>query len=68
VPRSARPSAGDWRNWAGDRRHRHRRAEYSAELARQQSERAIRALAPLADSPYKHGLIALARFAVEHTT
>jgi len=42
--------------------------EYSAELARQQSERAIRALAPLADSPYKHGLIALARFAVEHTT
>jgi octaprenyl-diphosphate synthase len=42
--------------------------EYAAELARQQSEAAIRALAELGDSPYKAGLVALARFAVEHST
>jgi octaprenyl-diphosphate synthase len=42
--------------------------EYTAELARQQSEQAIAALAPLADSPYRQGLAGLARFAVEHTT
>jgi octaprenyl-diphosphate synthase len=42
--------------------------EYAAELARQQSEAAIRALADLGDSPYKSGLVALARFAVEHST
>src|SRR5580704_10022178 len=42
--------------------------EYAAELARQQSDEAIRALAPLGDSPYKAGLVALARFAVEHST
>src|SRR5580700_4862987 len=42
--------------------------EYAAELARQQSEAAIRALAELSDSPYKAGLVALARFAVEHST
>jgi octaprenyl-diphosphate synthase len=42
--------------------------EYTAELARQQSEQAIRALTPLADSPYRQALAGLARFAVEHTT
>ncbi len=42
--------------------------EYTAELARGQSEQAIRALTPLADSPYKQALVGLARFAVEHTT
>ena len=42
--------------------------EYTAELARQQSEQAIRALTPLPDSPYRQALAALARFAVEHTT
>ncbi|HUL17795.1 MAG TPA: octaprenyl diphosphate synthase [Steroidobacteraceae bacterium] len=42
--------------------------EYTAELARQQSEEAIRALAPLTGSPYRNALIGLARFAVEHTT
>jgi octaprenyl-diphosphate synthase len=42
--------------------------EYAAELARQQSDEAIRALAPLGDSPYKAGLVALARFSVEHST
>ena len=42
--------------------------EYTAELARGQSEQAIRALMPLADSPYKQALVGLARFAVEHTT
>jgi octaprenyl-diphosphate synthase len=42
--------------------------EYTAELARQQSEEAIGALAPLSGSPYRDALIGLARFAVEHTT
>jgi octaprenyl-diphosphate synthase len=42
--------------------------EYAAELARQQSEAAIRALGDLSDSPYKAGLVALARFAVDHST
>jgi octaprenyl-diphosphate synthase len=42
--------------------------EYTAELARQQSEQALAALAVLPDSSYKDGLAALARFAVEHTT
>jgi octaprenyl-diphosphate synthase len=42
--------------------------EYTAELARQQSEQAIHALTPLADSPYRQALAGLARFAVEHTT
>ena len=42
--------------------------EYAVELARQQSDEAILALASLADSSYKTGLVALARFAVEHST
>jgi octaprenyl-diphosphate synthase len=41
--------------------------EYTAELARQQSEQALAALTVLPDSSYKNGLAALARFAVEHT-
>jgi octaprenyl-diphosphate synthase len=41
--------------------------EYTAELARQQSEQALAALTVLPDSAYKDGLAALARFAVEHT-
>jgi octaprenyl-diphosphate synthase len=42
--------------------------EYTARLARNESERALTALEVLPDSPYKKGLAALARFAVEHTT
>jgi octaprenyl-diphosphate synthase len=42
--------------------------EYAARLAREESEQAQMALDPLPDSPYKKGLFALARFAVEHTT
>ncbi|MBX5460554.1 MAG: octaprenyl diphosphate synthase [Steroidobacteraceae bacterium] len=42
--------------------------DYAAHLARQETEKALVALAPLADTPYKEGLAALARFAVEHTT
>ena len=42
--------------------------DYSAELARRQSEEAVHALEPLADSPYKQALVGLAHFAVEHTT
>jgi octaprenyl-diphosphate synthase len=41
--------------------------EYTAELARQQSEQALAALTVLPNSSYKDGLAALARFAVEHT-
>jgi octaprenyl-diphosphate synthase len=42
--------------------------DYTARLARAESERALVALDALAESPYKKGLAALARFAVEHTT
>ncbi len=42
--------------------------DYTAELARRQSEEAVHALTALADSPYKQALVGLARFAVEHTT
>jgi octaprenyl-diphosphate synthase len=42
--------------------------EYTAQLARDESERALAALEALPGSPYKDGLVALARFSVEHTT
>lgn len=42
--------------------------DYAARLAQEEKEKALVALAPLADTPYKEGLAALARFAVEHTT
>ena len=42
--------------------------EYAAHLARAESERAMGALEVLPPSIYKEGLIALARFAVQHTT
>ncbi|HTT03282.1 MAG TPA: octaprenyl diphosphate synthase [Steroidobacteraceae bacterium] len=41
--------------------------EYAAELARHESEAALAALEILPESPYKRGLQALARFAVDHT-
>jgi octaprenyl-diphosphate synthase len=42
--------------------------EYAAQLARAESDKALVALGPLPETPYKEGLAALARFAVEHTT
>jgi octaprenyl-diphosphate synthase len=42
--------------------------DYTARLARNESEQALTALGALPDSSYKKGLAALARFAVEHTT
>ena len=42
--------------------------EYTAQLARSEAERALTALGTLPGSPYKEGLVALARFSVEHTT
>ena len=42
--------------------------DYAAAAAERESARAIEALAPLSDSPYKQSLIGLARFAVDHTT
>ena len=42
--------------------------EYTAQLARSEAERALAALEPLPGSVYKDGLVALARFSVEHTT
>ena len=42
--------------------------DYAARRARAEADAALSALAPLADSSYKNGLAALARFAVEHTT
>jgi octaprenyl-diphosphate synthase len=42
--------------------------DYAARLALTESELALAALAALPDSPYKSGLAALARFAVEHMT
>src|SRR5579864_7723620 len=42
--------------------------EYTAQLASSESERALTALEALPGSAYKDGLVALARFSVEHTT
>jgi octaprenyl-diphosphate synthase len=42
--------------------------EYTAQLARNESEAALTALDALPGSPYKDGLVALARFSVDHTT
>ncbi len=42
--------------------------DYAAALARSESESALAALHVLADTPYRAGLAALARFAVEHMT
>ena len=42
--------------------------EYSERLARNEADQALSSLAALADSSYKDGLAALARFAVRHTT
>jgi len=42
--------------------------EYAARLAQSESERALKALDALPDTPYRTGLAALARFAVAHTT
>jgi octaprenyl-diphosphate synthase len=42
--------------------------EYTAQLARSEAERALVELEALPGSPYKDGLMALARFSVEHTT
>jgi octaprenyl-diphosphate synthase len=42
--------------------------EYAARLAQGESERALKALDALPDTPYRSGLAALARFAVAHTT
>ena len=42
--------------------------EYAAQLARAETDKALVALGPLPETPYKEGLAALARFAVEHTT
>lgn len=42
--------------------------DYAASLAKREADRALAALSLLPDTPYKRGLDALARFAVEHTT
>jgi octaprenyl-diphosphate synthase len=42
--------------------------DYTMDLARTESDKALAALAPLADTPYKQALGSLARFAVSHTT
>jgi octaprenyl-diphosphate synthase len=42
--------------------------DYTASLARAEVEKALEVLAALPESPYRNGLAALARFAVEHTT
>jgi octaprenyl-diphosphate synthase len=42
--------------------------EYTADLARSETEKALGALSVLPDTPYKKGLAALARFSVDHTT
>jgi octaprenyl-diphosphate synthase len=42
--------------------------EYTAQLARSELDKALAALSPVPESPYKEGLASLARFAVEHTT
>src|SRR5690242_11721542 len=42
--------------------------EYTAGKARLESQHALASIEVLPESPYKHGLASLARFAVEHTT
>ena len=42
--------------------------DYAAQLARSETDKALVALHDLPETPYKEGLAALARFAVEHTT
>jgi octaprenyl-diphosphate synthase len=42
--------------------------DYAVKIARIETEKALVALAPLRETPFKEGLAALARFAVEHTT
>jgi octaprenyl-diphosphate synthase len=42
--------------------------DYTVQLSRRESDMALAALAPLADTPFKQGLEALSRFSVEHTT
>lgn len=42
--------------------------DYAARLARAEADKALIALGALPETPYKEGLAALARFAVEHTT
>ena len=42
--------------------------EYTAGKARAESQQALAAIEVLPDSPFKHGLASLARYAVEHTT
>jgi octaprenyl-diphosphate synthase len=42
--------------------------EYTTSLARAETDKALAALAPLPETPYKQALGAIARFAVEHTT
>ena len=44
------------------------RLDYAARLARAEADAALGALSVLPDSSYKNGLVALAHFAVEHTT
>jgi octaprenyl-diphosphate synthase len=41
---------------------------YAARLAQESAEQALEALKALPETPYKRGLVALAHFAVEHTT
>jgi octaprenyl-diphosphate synthase len=42
--------------------------DYCAQLARAETEKALAALSALPATPFRDGLAALARFAVEHTT
>jgi octaprenyl-diphosphate synthase len=42
--------------------------DYTASLARVETQKALETLAVLPESPYRNGLAALARFSVEHTT
>lgn len=42
--------------------------DYAARLSQDAADQALESLKALPDTPYKHGLAALARFAVEHTT
>jgi octaprenyl-diphosphate synthase len=42
--------------------------DYTAQFARTETDKALAALGALPGTPYKEGLAALARFAVEHTT
>ncbi len=42
--------------------------DYASRVAQRESELALQALTVLPDTPYRHGLAALAQFAVAHTT